>query len=89
MAFFRESADRRINAGAVFEGRCFQPRHESCENKCGFSRGFSGARLKRTRLPPGVQIDRAHYHAEYIGGNESQLICFEADNAHNNTIDAG
>jgi len=36
-----------------------------------------------------VQVNRAHDYAKYVGGNESELIGSEADDAHHYTIDAG
>ena len=34
-------------------------------------------------------MDRAHHHAEYVGRNEAQLVCFEADDADQDTIETG
>jgi hypothetical protein len=43
---------------------------------------------RRSRLAPRAQVDRAHHHAEYIGRDEAQLVCFEADNTYEYAIDA-
>ena len=38
---------------------------------------------------PRAQIDGAHHHAEYVGGNEAQLVGFETDDADQYAVDAG
>jgi len=43
----------------------------------------------RISSPPCMQVDGAHNHAEDVGWNESHLGGSKADNANDNTIDAG
>ena len=45
--------------------------------------------LSCSRLAPSSQMDRAHHQAEYVGRNEAQLVCFEADDADQDAIETG